>query len=234
MQSSRSIVVLLTAVVACSPKPPEGAAQIAQPSVSSPHPVTIPSRPEAPGPFGPFGLSMGMSLEALQKLGTIVKVGDGYIFKLTSPNARFAQYALVITEKEGLCRIGAITKSISTSAYGEKVRGEFDAMREALEKRYGTAALAGDILQEGSIWSEPREYMTSLRKRERLLKAFWVDKSAPVELKGPRVSLPNHLQVVSLDAMATADDAGVLMVGYEFTNSQRCATELMEAKAADL
>jgi len=173
---------------------------------------------------GPFGLEMGMKKGQLSSL-ELTDTGD-YMYttkQLPKNHSAFLLYGLVIHPETGLCMIKAIGKSIDTSSYGEGLRGKFDQITEQLGKAYGEAEVR-DFLRYDSIWDEPKDFMTGLRKGERVLQAIWGD------VNGPEIK--DGVFEILLTADATSSDEGQLSLQYRFANHERCQ-DLIESEEAD-
>ena len=136
------------------------------------------------------------------------------------PNPLFESYLLYITPDKGLVKIAALGKDIHTNSFGAEVHDEFMETRDAVAKLYGTPDTIDTLLQ-GSIWSEPQDWMMGLIKKERLLSAFWNLKPAPV----------NHITVIGLDGFGISTEKGYLKLAYEFEGWE-AAVDAHKAKAA--
>jgi Ceramidase len=90
---------------------------------------------------GPFGLSMGMSLDEVysEVYGEITEFAPGKYRanRVPKPHSSFEFYALQITQIHGLSWINAIGKAIDTDTYGLEVKLAFNAMRNELATTYG-------------------------------------------------------------------------------------------------
>lgn len=165
---------------------------------------------------GPFGLSMGMTLEQVQRLSKLKPEKEPYVYTTTSlPNGhpQVESYTFLITPQHGLCKINALTFDIKTSIYGGELKGRFDDFRDALNSKYGRSR-DYDELRAGSIWDEPRDWMMGLRKKERSLASFWDSQ------EGSR--MPNNLASIMLEARAISSEKGFLFLSYEYKNFDAC------------
>src|SRR5262245_29880740 len=68
---------------------------------------------------GPLGLEMGQPLGALSKQMPLMKEREFVYSTKTTPRPHpdFESYNLVLTPEHGLCKIGAISKTFTTSVY---------------------------------------------------------------------------------------------------------------------
>jgi hypothetical protein len=121
---------------------------------------------------GPFGLSMGMSekeLRSMMKLDSVKGSRGVYETKgVPNPSSEFENYRLTVSPKQGLCKIAAYGITITTSAYGSELKGDFKTVEGLLAEKYGKHK-PYDFLNAGSIWNAPREWMMGLLKKERSL-----------------------------------------------------------------
>ncbi|HEV7571085.1 MAG TPA: hypothetical protein VGQ21_06265 [Thermoanaerobaculia bacterium] len=169
----------------------------------------------------PFGIRMGASK---QNVGKIDKEVAPFMFRLTTvpkPHTAFESYIVQITPKAGVCFVKAIGRNVRTSAYGSELRSEFDKIREQLEGVYGKPKIF-DFLRDGSIWSEPREWMMSLYQKERLLGARWSEEDGLITKYG--------INKVFLGSSAASTSEGYIVVEYYFSNTDLCESEVKEAQ----
>jgi len=126
---------------------------------------------------GPFGLDFGMTLEQVKSVATIVKQipTNPYMYLITpaKKSSYFDVYEIMISPQFGLFDIMALGNTIESDEYGEKIRNEFNKVKDIISQTYGLPTNEFDFLKSGSIWSEPRDWLTALRKEERTYAAFW-------------------------------------------------------------
>ena len=167
---------------------------------------------------GPFGLDMGMS-KAQAGVSLDAEDMGGHRFKITKvprPHSAFEAYVLRITPTHGLCYLEAIGKAIDTSVDGERLRDQFNELAAALENRYGQHKRQ-DFLRAGSILDEPRDWMSGLANKERVL-AIRFDKE-----EGSTLSY--GVTSAFLSAAALSRTKGYLNLEYSFGNYEACKTE---------
>lgn len=176
---------------------------------------------------GPLGFAAGLSKDEIEAMtGVTLSLIDEKqslygIEKSPKPNSSFVQFALVVSPTAGLCQIRAISKDIHTSRFGYELKSSFDEMKGALTEVYGKPVVM-DTLIAGSIWREPKEWMMSLRQKERYLSVAWTATSAS--------PLKYNLSEIEMDARATSSDEGYYMLQYTFNNWNVCQSEA-KAKA---
>lgn len=177
---------------------------------------------------GPFGLMQGMSLDTLKKQGTFVQEpSEPYFYtskSLTNGHPDFESYTVILTPQDGLCKIGANGKNISTSVYGSELVSEFKNVTSALTSKYGTPENIFDFLRSGSIWKDNKYWMISLLKKERVLLTSWTSKN----------ELPDSLKAISVTTIALDASTGFLQLSYEFKNTSSCLKIVKEKQNSNL
>lgn len=166
---------------------------------------------------GPFGLSQGMSLEAVKKHGAFVPFsGQAYTYHgvgLKSGHPDFRSYYLTVTPTHGLCSIVAVGEKIPSNGQGIELRNKFYDILEALIKKYGNNGELDDDLKVGSKLTDANQWMEALAAEQRRLVARWFK---------PEVKLPDSIDSVFLRALANVSDGGSIALTYNFDNSREC------------
>jgi hypothetical protein len=170
---------------------------------------------------GPFGLAMGMKKSDFSGPLAEVSPGKYTTTQVAKPFRLFETYVLKFGPDTGLCYVKAISKNISTSVYGFELQREFDTLKEKLAQRYGDHKLV-DHLYYDSIWNDPKDWMMALRKKQRVLAAFWDHE------EGSR--LPSDISSIAAQASALASEKGYIAVDYEFTNHDACSAAIDSAQ----
>jgi hypothetical protein len=172
---------------------------------------------------GPFGFEMGMTLTDIAAVCTEEPVPTAekneYMVKPQKSHPGFSVYIVSISENAGLYNIQALNTNISTSVYGTQLKTFFQSTLESLERVYGKGKVS-DYLYRGSIWNEPRDWMMSLVKQERVLLAVWE--------KGSEVTLPDDIETIVIGATAIREDAGSVFINYVFANAASVKKALQE------
>lgn len=170
----------------------------------------------------PFGIKMGMTREDLITMGCnpqLTSTGNPHWYKITppKPHPSFNLYVVEISKNYGVFVILAIGKDITTSAYGEAVKNEFDKIKEQVSISYGQS-IDFDFLMPGSIWDEPNEWMRALEKEERVLASFWNSESG--------ATLPYDISGIGLSARALDSSTGYLALRYESQDYDKAKAEV--------
>jgi hypothetical protein len=172
---------------------------------------------------GPFGFEMGMTLEEVAAACTEepspMTEKNAYMVKPRKSHPDFSVYAVSIDENVGLYNIQALNINIPTSVYGTQLKTAFQSVLESLERVYGKGEVS-DYLYRGSTWNEPRDWMMSLIKQERILLAAWK--------KEGETNLPDDIETIVIAASALREDTGSVFINYVFVNAAAVAKALQE------
>jgi hypothetical protein len=174
-----------------------------------------PTKLEALNAPEPFGFRVAMSKAQVLALVTPQSVlkDDGDSIELSTapaPHEDFDTYVVSVSPSSGIAKVMALSKDLTTNVYGEAVKQKFDEVKAALNKKYGDPTNTFDFLGDGSVWTEPTEWMMGLAKGERTLSAFW--------------ATANNARI-SLEASAAAEESGYLIVQYEYSNYETWLAE---------
>ncbi|HVG46244.1 MAG TPA: hypothetical protein VM890_15985 [Longimicrobium sp.] len=172
-------------------------------------------------PATPFGLRMGMTVRDLAAYHPVASERVAGLYTIRSAPAgqpEFDEYMVLISPRQGVCKVVAIGRRVSTGEFGEELRAAFDRLERVLTPKYGDGNQMDD-LKEGSLWTEPRDWMRSLRQHDRTYQTLW--RTADGD------PLPPNLASVQLEANASSSPGvGFLVLGYEFSNFHACRDEL--------
>ena len=165
---------------------------------------------------GPFGLNMGDNPARFGKDLTPQEVpGLYYLAKPPVPHQSFEKFALFFSTKSGLARIRAVSPNIKTTIYGEQLVAEFRLIVAALAKKYGKAVIHQG-LKSGTIYDSPRDYMTALTKRDRLLSAEWTVEN---------LTTSDGVGAIEVETYGLNAEMGFIMITYDFANFTEYAAE---------
>ena len=166
---------------------------------------------------GPFGLEMGLRKDQYPGSLQELKPGTYQTNEVPKPHSAFDLHLLQFGPSSGLAWIKAIGKTIEANDFGTSIESAFDEMKKKLVKTYGESENIS-YLMEGSIWSEPRDWMQGLLCGERMLAARWEADS--------HKQLPNQLSSVFLVAQATDTSSGFIAIEYAFKNLESAEEEI--------
>jgi hypothetical protein len=173
---------------------------------------------------GPFGLEMGITKENLD----IFREVSPFSYELKSvpkPHSEFETYAVVVTPKEGLCKVIALGKRYLDDPYGEKVRLAYSEVKSQLDRIYGKSEFV-DLLKPGSVWIKKEYWVMSIIKNDRKYAALWNNE------KGS--SMKDGIKSILLNVKASSLDASYVGISYELFNYSRCQKEISEAQSGNL
>ena len=156
-----------------------------------------------------FGLSMGMKETELD-IEEVMEGGFCVLNSVPKPHSKFQNYYAIVSESYGLTKIIAANHEVITNVFGHEIQTEFESLRERLANKYGEGEVF-DFLMEDSIWDEPKDWMSALEKKERILRNIWE--------RNELYDIDSNLESVILSATASEEDPGVasLSLNYEFT-----------------
>jgi hypothetical protein len=207
---------------------------LAIPTVSEASPADRPGEPvvaqtpssEREAPYlavyeGPFGLKKGIPVADFGAIPIPGSPGKYFLSTVPTPHHAFEKYVAQAPPNTGLCWVKGIGRTISTDTQGIALRSKYTEMRDKLAKAYGRNYQETDFLLPGSIWNEQRDWMTGLKKKERVLMSLW---------KTANGALPYDLYTVGVVASALSSDKGYISVEYQFDNEAACEDEI-SAKA---
>ena len=166
---------------------------------------------------GPFGLEGGMTKQeiiaivgkdSLKEAETMPENWYLLLNKLPRPHPLFKTCRMAIDPDLGLVKLVVRSSVIRTSIYGDEIRSKFKEIREALNSKYGKCK-THDLLRIGSIWDEPQDWMTGLKRKERILVAIWTKGEHGLEKE-------TLLRNINLSVVAVTVNKGVLFLSYEF------------------
>jgi hypothetical protein len=170
---------------------------------------------------GPFGLYMGMPKSEFK--GKLEEIRP-HIYRtrdVPKKHSAFNYYILRFGPNAGLYYIKAVGSDISTNRYGKEVQEAFDALEIKLKNIYGPNRRI-DFLMKDSIWNEPRDWMSGLYKKERILSAIWGEDTSS--------TLKDDLKTVFLAAHGASRTLGFLVIEYIFANQEASEAEIGAAE----
>jgi len=201
---------------------------------------------------GPFGLSQGSSLDEVRKVGAFVSTANDYSYvakSLANGSPDFESYSVLVTPKQGLCRIVAFSGDLYTDGYGRQLKTRFHELTSALAGKYGTPRISLDISKTidfsrnfgfwnlGGIGIDDGDWMDALLQKKRQLGAEWHGGAGavePVAMGMRETGLPDSLASIELEGRARSASSAYLRLEYRFRNYGECITELKAKRGANL
>ena len=209
-------LIFITALSGCrqDSSPASAPAQETQAAASQPIPVTAKKTYD-----GPFGLKMGLSAEEAEAAIPSLEESDQGpgIYQADSvpiPHPDFESYALLFSQKSGLCKIVAIGKDIKSGDAGHEIRSAFDTLDKAITKKYGKGKKY-DFTSER--YDSPEFWMMHLLQRNRTLAKVWNKEEGS--------TLSSNIASIELEAVAANMSTGYLVMRYQFENTPDCVAE---------
>ncbi len=230
-------LAVAAAAAGCGKQSPSEGDSAVQAAASAPQPVPVapappPHPPVAQGPWdGPLGVKMGLSADALRQSIQLKDSKDRFTYSATTapnPHGAFDAYTFTAPPVAGLCQVTGIGKSVPTGVFGSELKSEYMALKAALTEKYGKPRSDFDFVRQGSLWTDPEDWMMGLAKKERRLAAFW--NVEPTKKGEKRMELPNDLAGISIQAHAQDLASGFVAVRYGFSNEDACFEEIKKVE----
>lgn len=165
---------------------------------------------------GPFGFSMGDPISRYRARPS----GEPGVYIIANPpfpRPDMDFYSVVATPQNGVCKIIVATKTNESDPYGAALRSDFSGLQAALASKYGAPSDTYDLLKNGAVWGQDREFTMSLKENDRILSTFWKLSSAD-QIEG--------VATIMLVGKALSADANYVSLSYEFANFDLCIDEL--------
>jgi hypothetical protein len=162
---------------------------------------------------GPFGFERGMTRAQIIALvgqdSVNVKQSEANILVLTSapkPQPAFESYILFISPTEGLLKVVANGKTITTGDSGAELRDDFDSIVGGVTQKYGTNTKAFDSCNAGVGCSGEGNWMLALLEKNRALSTYWTRSE----------NQASPITVISVGAVAMSPNKGYVILFCEF------------------
>jgi hypothetical protein len=117
----------------------------------------------------PFGVAFGARVDTY---GAEHVRDNIYRIRPPTPHPLLVDYLCEASEQIGIVWLKAISRVVENDSYGGGVKDLADRLAGQISSRYGTAKKF-DFLADGSIWSEPREWVQSITLKERFYSFTW-------------------------------------------------------------
>ena len=145
---------------------------------------------------GPFGLKMGLTLEEIKSVCSVVENIETGVYKIIPKNAHsaFSSYEIAVDQEYGLFSINAKSESMKMQLCSES----FYSLKEKMEKGYGTSKpFYAEDIENGVTWDVQ---------------------------SGNQKFIDNELNSIFLTISKTQDDNVQISVLYNFTNIEHLAS----------
>jgi hypothetical protein len=168
---------------------------------------------------GPFGLSMGLSLDDVKQVCKIKHI-ENDACELIPPknNDLFETYIVWIDPVYGLYGMRAISENIATNAHGTELKARFENIVESISNKYGKYKKTDK--NSDNTFDEPRYFMHTLQDGSRELSAVWAKKH--------QSQLPDNILGIAIEVIPenAYSNTGYVTLEYGFSNSN-----MVKAKA---
>lgn len=178
-----------------------------------------------PAIAGPFGFDTASKQNPADLYSYCEDDQEG-LFNITCtdaprPHPEMGLYAISFANGVGLCAIRAITSLVSDNDYGSSTQRLVKTLAEQLTKKYGPWSDKNDLIFPDSIWDEPRYWMMSILKKDRLYGYSW-DLNPPI----------NGIDRIDVSAKAARTDKGIVLVEFLTPYEDKCV-DAKDSAAAD-
>jgi hypothetical protein len=139
------------------------------------------------------------------------------------PHPSFSHYNCLFSAGTGVAKVCAYSEPFENDEYGASARNALQRVEEQLVQKYGEPEYI-DILKSGAIYTEPRDWIGSIRYGERTFACLW---------ERGKQKLPDELDSIVL-SLGCNDDLGVkLTLAYEGVTLPKVLDEI-KARQADV
>ena len=145
---------------------------------------------------GPFGLRMGLTLEEIKSVCSLVENTETGVYKIIpkKPHSAFNSYKIAYDEEYGLYSINAKSEPMENKLCSER----FNSLKEKMEKGYGTSrSFNAEDIEDGVTWDVQ---------------------------SGNQKFVANNLNSIFLTISKTQDDNAQISILYNFNNINDLAT----------
>ena len=174
---------------------------------------------------GPFGLTMGISIETLTKdFGFTSEIKNPLWLDGTPPKPSnlFANYWILAGKKTGICKIAAYTESLEFNDSGDEIKSKADKVAEALSVKYGKAK----NYDYGNEYTKPDLWALSAEHGNAKYYYVWNKETGQ--------GFSEDLEGIILDVVLTDFRTGFVIVSYNFKNFAECQKEQTELNSSNL
>ncbi len=170
----------------------------------------------------PFGIAFYAPVTDLK---VVSEIGQGaYAVEAPTPHPLFGSYLVRATPTFGVVWVKGLGAEIENDNFGTATTAAVDRIAEQLTHRYGKAKKT-DFLMQGSIWSDPQDWMSALDHNERYYSYSWERTAA--------VQLPDDLESIFVGAVPTGTHGAQVVLEYASRKLPEAESEL-ERQMADL
>jgi len=145
----------------------------------------------------PFGIALGSTPDREQYYVSFKHV--------TKPHPIFRNVSGMWTPETGLYQIAGSSDVYEYDPYGYGISSDYSTIKEQLKKVYGPCSNL-ESLCDSAFYSEPRDFLESIAKKERFHTSLWDQSSG--------ANLPELMESVYLSICMTSDWDAQLMIVF--------------------
>lgn len=157
---------------------------------------------------GPFGFKAG-DVIANYPACSMKDRPDSFDCIPARPHPDLKSYNVWHMPDIGICMVVAFSGTIETGVFGVEARSATDGMAKQIEMQYGKAEKL-DFLMPSSIWRESRDWMMSVKQKERYYEYIWE------KLK------KNRVNQIAVKFISVSENIGMISVAFLFDNFKKC------------
>lgn len=163
----------------------------------------------------PFGIILYSPIETLS---VVQDLGHGnYLVEAPSPHPMFEAYLVRATPALGVVWVKGLGTDIENDNFGTATRTLIDRLTEQLAQKYGRSEKS-DFLMNGSIWTEPQDWMNGLVSRERYYSSEWSRPGA--------TQLPDDLESIFVGAIPQNGYCATMIIEYASRKLDQAEAEI--------
>ncbi len=189
---------------------------------------------------GPFGLREGMSMDELKKHGNFEPAPTmPFVFttkKLANGHVDFDNYLMIVTPKQGLCRIIASSKAIFISNEDAlEIKALFLEFSDALIAKYGPPAFnySHQIMITGA-GKNFLPWLEGIFKGERVRQMEWKSTMSGGTKSTKPDPASDSIRNIIIRVEASSESEGYIHIIYDFRNLTECSQFMKDAKNKNL
>jgi hypothetical protein len=118
----------------------------------------------------PFGIEFGIATDQLKILQAMDQGIS--VIEPAKPHPLLEKYIIQATPLLGVVWIKGIGPNIENDIFGTATKTAVDRLADQVSQKYGRGKKT-DLLLDGSIWTEPQEWMHGLDSNQRLYNYVW-------------------------------------------------------------
>lgn len=169
-----------------------------------------------------FGIKLGDRIQNYKVLN-----GDRNFFEVSPPipHEEMSNYFVITSPQGEICSIAGNTRPISGDYTGTQTRKTYNAIKDALIRRYTNPSSEYDFIKSDATFSQKSNFRQSIEDNSRTLSSYW--------LADDGADLPPPLIGIGLEVSAIPSGSYV-SIKYEAENTETCRSAYNNERDAGL